>query len=161
MASMVLGQTTRPFAIGTSTYLSSCTNNMCAHTWTLLCRLGCPGRGANKDILEKVQRRMVRQVSGLFSETYEGKLTELDLTTLVERRHQSDIHMTFKILKGIEEVPVRKFFTLAATGAQDSQECGPPELAGSPRPPRPESKLFYCSGYLSVEQGTGRVKEDG
>ena len=71
--------------------------------------------------MENVQRRMVRQVSGLVSETYEGKLAELGLTTLVERRHQSDMHMTFKILKGIEEVPVSEFFTMAATGLRQTR----------------------------------------
>ena len=64
---------------------------------------------------------MVRQVSGLASQTYEEKLRELGLTTLEERRHQADIHMTFKILKGVERVPVSEFFTMAAAGARQTR----------------------------------------
>ena len=60
---------------------------------------------------------MVRQVSGLVSRTYEERLMELGLTKLEERRHQSDLHMAFKILKGIEDVPTDEFFTMAAATA--------------------------------------------
>ncbi len=42
---------------------------------------------ADKEVLEKVQRRAIKMVSGPKSNTYEGRLSELGLTTLEERRH--------------------------------------------------------------------------
>ena len=46
---------------------------------------------ADKDILENVQRRAIRMVTGLKSASYEERLQELDMTTLAERRHQADM----------------------------------------------------------------------
>ena len=45
-----------------------------------------PWTAADKDLLENVQRRAVRMVSGLKSANYEDRLRELDITTLEERR---------------------------------------------------------------------------
>jgi hypothetical protein len=59
-----------------------------------------PWTEMDKECLEKVQRRVVRMVSGLRAETYEGKLLELGLTTLEERRHRLDMQQTYKIMKG-------------------------------------------------------------
>ncbi len=59
-----------------------------------------PWTETDKSCLEKVQQQVVRQVSGLTSTTYEGKLLELDLPTLEERRHQADMRMIHKILYG-------------------------------------------------------------
>ena len=46
---------------------------------------------ADKDILENVQRRAVRMVSGLKSAEYKERLKELDITNLEEKRHQADM----------------------------------------------------------------------
>jgi len=43
-------------------------------------------------------------VSGLKGKTYEDKLVELGLPTLEERRHQTDMLQTFKIVRGIDRV---------------------------------------------------------
>jgi hypothetical protein len=51
-------------------------------------------------VLEKVQRRAVNMVSGLQSRDYEGRLRELGLTTLEERRHQADMAHMHKICTG-------------------------------------------------------------
>ncbi len=60
----------------------------------------CPWLEADKEVLEKVQRRAIKMVSGLKSNTYEGRLRELGLTTLEERRHQADMVQTYKIVTG-------------------------------------------------------------
>jgi hypothetical protein len=39
-------------------------------------------------------------VSGLRSQDYEGRLRELRLTTLEERRHQADMMLMFKQMRG-------------------------------------------------------------
>ena len=49
------------------------------------------------EILEKVQRRFVRMVSGLTGTTYEEKLSELNILSLRNRRHYLDLVETFNI----------------------------------------------------------------
>ena len=57
---------------------------------------------ASKDIeiLEKVQMKAVKQIQGLQATTYNSRLQELNLPTLTERRHRSDMIETFKIICG-------------------------------------------------------------
>jgi hypothetical protein len=43
-------------------------------------------------------------VSGLQDGDYEGRLRELGMTTLEERRHQSDMFQVYKILQGHDNV---------------------------------------------------------
>jgi ribonucleases P/MRP protein subunit RPP40 len=56
-----------------------------------------PWQQADKDVLENVQQRAIRMVSALQSRTYEGRLKELGLTTLEERRYQADMAHKYKI----------------------------------------------------------------
>jgi hypothetical protein len=51
-----------------------------------------PWTEADKECLEKVQRRAVSMVSGLQEQEYEDRLKELGLTSLAERRHRADMH---------------------------------------------------------------------
>ena len=55
------------------------------------------------DLLEKVQRRMVRQISGIKG-TYEEKLGQIGLTTLQDRRERGDCIEIFKMMKGFTNV---------------------------------------------------------
>jgi hypothetical protein len=50
---------------------------------------------ADKDCLEKVQKRAIRIVSGLRSETTEYRLRQLGLISLQERRHSLDMLQTY------------------------------------------------------------------
>ena len=72
-----------------------------------------PWTAADKDILENVQRRVVKMVSGLKSADYEGRLKELGITTLEERRHQADMLYVYKVLTGREDVDKCQWFTMA------------------------------------------------
>jgi hypothetical protein len=65
-------------------------------------------------LLEKVQRRAVNMASGLKGTTYEEKLNELDMLTLEERRHQSDMVQVYKTLHGYDRVDKSQWFRLAA-----------------------------------------------
>ena len=49
-------------------------------------------------VMEKVQKRAVNMVVGLKSSTYEGKLKELNLPSLQERRFRSDMVQVWKYL---------------------------------------------------------------
>jgi hypothetical protein len=69
-----------------------------------------PWQQADKEALEKVQRRAVGMVSGLRSRDYEDRLKELGLTTLEERRHQADMLHMFKICNGVHGLDSKEFF---------------------------------------------------
>jgi dTDP-4-amino-4,6-dideoxygalactose transaminase len=56
-----------------------------------------PWQQSDKDMLENMQRRAIRMVSGLRGSTYKDQLKELALTTLEERRHQADMAHMYKI----------------------------------------------------------------
>ena len=60
-----------------------------------------PWTEADKKVLERVQMRAVAMVSGLVSQDYEARLTELGLLSLEERRHQADMCLMHKIMNGI------------------------------------------------------------
>jgi hypothetical protein len=60
-----------------------------------------PWTAADKNVLERVQQRAVKMVSGLQSKVYEDRLKELGLQTLEERRHQADMVMVHKIMHGV------------------------------------------------------------
>ena len=81
----------------------------------------CPYAAKDIDILEKVQKRFVRQVSGI-SGTYEDKLKKIGLTTLAERRVRGDCIETFKMLNGITRVdPSTWFKKLSRTGGAQTR----------------------------------------
>jgi ribonuclease P/MRP protein subunit RPP40 len=63
----------------------------CTQAWS-------PWTAADKEFLERVQKRAVRMVSGLRAVEYEQRLEELGLSTLEERRHQADMQMVHKIM---------------------------------------------------------------
>ena len=66
------------------------------------------------DILESVQKRAIRMVSGLQGRTYEERLFELGLTSLEDRRKRGDMIEVWKILHGEEDVDASTWFTLAS-----------------------------------------------
>jgi hypothetical protein len=58
------------------------------------------------EILEKVQKRAVNMIGGLKSVTYEGKLKELNMQSLADRRKEADMVMMFKVIRDF--CPVNK-----------------------------------------------------
>ena len=68
------------------------------------------------DLLEDVQRRAVRSISGL-NGTYEEKLKKVGLTTLEERRHRGDMIQTFKMINKIDDMDPAQFFTFTGQTA--------------------------------------------
>ena len=70
----------------------------------------CPYLVKDIDILEKVQKRMVRQISNLQG-SYEEKLKKIGLTTLQERRLRGDCIETFKMIRGFTRVDYSVWFS--------------------------------------------------
>ena len=66
------------------------------------------------DLIEKVQQRAVKAVSGLFG-SYSEKLAELKLLSLADRRLRGDMIQTFKIVNKIDDVDPSDFFTFATS----------------------------------------------
>ena len=71
-----------------------------------------PYTAADKEVLENVQRRAVRMVSGI-SGTYEQKLRQLGLTTLESNRIRGDMIEMFKLMTGKTKIDYQQFFRLA------------------------------------------------
>ena len=84
----------------------------------------CPYAVKDIDVLEKVQKRFVRQISGI-SGSYEDKLRKIGLTTLEERRVRGDCIETFKMLNGITRVAPSTWFSriTRTDGAQTRPPC--------------------------------------
>ena len=65
--------------------------------------------------LEDIQRSFTRMIDGVGLLTYENRLQELNLTTLLERRARGDLIETFKILNGFSHYG-RHFFKISRSG---------------------------------------------
>ena len=72
-----------------------------------------PWNEEDKQLLEQVQKRAIRMISGLKG-TYEQKLKQLGLTTLVDRRIRGDMIEVYKILTGKEVVSYESWFEMAS-----------------------------------------------
>ena len=71
-----------------------------------------PWLEADKNVLEDVQQKAVKMISGLRSEdSYEEKCREIGLDTLEVRRTRQDLVQTFKILNDIDKIKWDEVFT--------------------------------------------------
>merc|ERR1719319_750703 len=98
-ANQVLGQLSRAVTYRGRTFVRLFTTYVrphleyCVQSWN-------PWTIGDKNLLEKVQERAIRMVSGLEGRTYEERLLELGLTTLEQRRERGDMIEVYKILTG-------------------------------------------------------------
>jgi len=69
------------------------------------------------EILERVQKKVVNFIVGLSGKTYEEKLSELNLTSLADRRKKFDLVQTYKILNGHDRVDASIWFTTVGDSA--------------------------------------------
>ena len=116
-----------------------------------------PWQEADKECLEKVQKRAVSMVSGLSSAQYEDRLKELGLTTLEERRHQLDMLQTFKILAGKDKVDKSTWFTMSSESDRVTRATADPLSIRIPfpgKPPRDQKAVLLPESARSVEQNT-------
>ena len=79
-----------------------------------------PWKRSDIEMLENVQKKMVRSVSGLAPGTYEAKCSELGLATLEKRRRDMDMVQTFKIIHGVDDVDRVSWFKFRAESNQHS-----------------------------------------
>jgi len=64
----------------------------------------CPWNQVDIELLEKIQARAVKNVSGMEGLTYEERLQALGLPSLAERRKEIDLVQVYKIVTGVEDV---------------------------------------------------------
>ena len=71
-----------------------------------------PWAAGDREVLENVQRRMVRMISNKRGKTYEERLENIGLTTLTERRERGDMIEVFRTMKGFNMVEKEEWFKL-------------------------------------------------
>ena len=87
----------------------------------------CPWTQADIKVLEDVQRRAVGMISGLQGQSYQDKLSELELMSLEDRRVRGDMIQTWKILHGYDNVREATWFTrLNSTAVRDTRASSSP-----------------------------------
>ena len=108
-ANQILGQILRAFSYRDKVHFVNlykqrvrCHLEYCIQAWS-------PWLQQDIELLESVQKRAVRCISGL-SGTYEEKLQHVGLTTLYDRRKRGDQIQTFKIMNHIDDVDYRTWF---------------------------------------------------
>ena len=69
----------------------------------------CPYTAKDIELIEKVQKRAIRQITNLKG-SYKEKLKQLNLTTLEDRRKRGDCIETFKMLNGFSAVDYKTWF---------------------------------------------------
>ena len=79
----------------------------------LLSRPGPHGREEKLTYWKRSQKKLVKEVTGLQSKTYEERLRELGMETLEQRRLDQDLIQTYKILKGVHHVDKSTWFQQA------------------------------------------------
>lgn len=110
---------------------------------------------ADKECLEKVQRRAVNMITKLRATSYEGKLSELGLTTLVERRNYLDMVQTYKILHEKDNVKRSTWFEMASDSQRATRQAADP-LNFKPKASKLEiRKTFFSQRVPVVERWNG------
>ena len=77
----------------------------CVQAW-------CPYLQKDIDLLERVQRRATKMISGYGKHSYETRLKLTGLPSLSSRRIRGDLIEVFKLIKGFDKVDYNKFFQI-------------------------------------------------
>ena len=105
-----------------------------------------PWTRADIDVLEKVQKRAIGMISGMGDLDYKGRLRELRMDTLEDRRKETDMAETFKIMKGLSADPAIWFVPAGRPGNERVTR-----LAADPLNVRiPAARLDLRKNFFSV-----------
>ena len=122
-----------------------------------------PWTAADKQVLERVQERAIRMVSGLRPGSYEDKLCELGMLTLESRRLQYDLVQTFKIIRGFDRVNPSVWFKLVGANPTRLTRGTHDPLNIVPQPFRGEIRRNFFSNRVvsywnAIPSETKRLK---
>ena len=109
-----------------------------------------PWQRGDIELLENVQRRMVRQVTGLQGRLYEERLVELGMDTLEERRKAQDLVQVYKIIHEVDDVDSGTWFE-RTDQHQNRTRAAEWGLRQSGRPPRLEMRRNFFSQRVIQE----------
>ncbi len=88
-----------------------------------------PWQEGDKSVLEKVQEKALKMVSGIKAKSYDERCKELGLDTLEKRRNIQDMVETFRILCSNKDGYARGILeTVRTTGARTRQAAEPLKL---------------------------------
>ena len=82
-----------------------------------------PSARKDKDILESVQRRFSRMVSGMKGLSYEERLTLLELPTLEERRRRIDLIQAYRIWYEVDQIDHPMFKPTSSSHGISTRQC--------------------------------------
>ena len=82
-----------------------------------------PSARKDKDILEAVQRRFSRMVSGMKGLSYEERLTLLELPTLEERRRRIDLIQAYRIWYEVDQIDHPMFKPTSSSHGISTRQC--------------------------------------
>ena len=116
-ANAVLGQLFRGFSYRDSTYFLRLYLQYVRPHLEYAVQAWCPWLRADVDLLENIQKRAIRAISGL-SGTYEEKLATLGIPSLEDRRYRGDMIQVYKVLHKIDNVDPANYFTRTAGSHQ-------------------------------------------
>ena len=123
-ASTVLGQITRAFHFrDRHTFLQLYVQYVRPHL-EFAVTAWSPWTVADRECLEAVQKRAVRAISGLRGNTYEEKLKELGLPSLLDRRKEMDMVQTYKMVNKVDTDNCEQWFTRADTRRPTRESSG-------------------------------------
>ena len=106
-----------------------------------------PWLQGDKDLLEGVQRRALKQITNLKSRKYEDQLRELGILSIASRCKRNDLILMYKIMNDMEGIDASQFFTLAQREEQliaTRESTGHLSVKRNPARLDTRSKFFTC-----------------
>ena len=85
--------------------------------------LWSPYRQKDIAIVENIQRRFTKMITGLFKHSYEERLQILGLRTLHERRRRIDLTQAFKIMTGADKVQGQLFTKVSDSHTKTTRQA--------------------------------------
>ena len=121
-ANTVLGQINRAFHFREKNVMVNLYKQYVRLHLEFVVQAWAPWTSADKDLLNDVQKRAVRAISGLQADSYTGKLEELGLTTLEERRHRADMALVHSTFIDGTDIEGEEWFEPASEGTRSTRD---------------------------------------
>jgi hypothetical protein len=88
----------------------------CSNLW-------CPYRKNEIDLIESVQKRFTKRLSGMAGLSYSDRLRLLETETLERRRLKSDLCMYYKLIFELVDLPADDFFVIRNGKTRNNGVC--------------------------------------
>ena len=111
----------------------------CSQAWN-------PWQKSDKELIEKIQQRYTKNISGMRNLPYSERLRELYTLILAKRRIYADVSLTYKCIHGLVNFPATEFrlrvkaSITRSNGFQLTQNC-------------PKNNIYNCSATEQHRNG--------